>query len=47
MRLTEELGITSRLFGWSDIDGPCLDANYKSIEKALRSLKGIERNMVL
>jgi len=34
MRLTQEIGTTSRLFSGSDIDGPCLDANYKSIEEA-------------
>jgi hypothetical protein len=39
MRLTQELGITSRLFSGSDIDGPCLDANYKSIEEAVEVFK--------
>jgi hypothetical protein len=39
MRLTQEIGTTSRLFSGSDIDGPCLDANYKSIEEALEVFK--------
>ncbi|CAD6256520.1 unnamed protein product [Miscanthus lutarioriparius] len=39
MRLTQELGTTSRLFSGSDIDGPCLDANYKSIEEAVEVFK--------
>jgi len=39
MRLTQELGTASRLFGGSDIDGPCLDANYKSIEETYEVFK--------
>ena len=39
MRLTQELGTTSRLFSGSDIDGPYLDANYKSIEEAVEVFK--------
>jgi hypothetical protein len=39
MRLTQELGTASRLFGGSDIDGPCLEANYKSIEESLEVFK--------
>ena len=39
MRLTQEIGTMSRLFSGSDIDGPCLDANYKSIEEALEVFK--------
>lgn len=39
MRLTQELGKTSRLFYGSDIDGPCLEANYRSIEEALEVFK--------
>ncbi|XP_062197794.1 uncharacterized protein LOC133900613 [Phragmites australis] len=39
MRLTQELGMAGRLFAGSDIDGPCLDANYEDIEKALEDFK--------
>ncbi|CAN6363640.1 unnamed protein product [Urochloa humidicola] len=39
MRLTQQLGETSRLFTGSDIDGRFLDANYKDVQKTVEELK--------
>ncbi|CAM0149332.1 unnamed protein product [Urochloa decumbens] len=39
MRLTQQLGETSRLFTGSDIDGRFLDANYQDVQQVVEELK--------